>query len=166
MTEVNAGEPGSHRGLRARWVFGCITPSLRRQIVTFWTRQRAIDNPDEAWRRSWEVACILENETDGNLAGICTVAIGLDDQGCSFGFLRIFVATGNRHPGVGRRMLKSVIEGFKALASEAGAPQRLIATIENRKIEGRGVQRLLASLGFESIGRTSQGELLIQRLLV
>ncbi|HET6805186.1 MAG TPA: GNAT family N-acetyltransferase [Frateuria sp.] len=165
MTQADAGEPGAIRGLRSRWVFGAITASLRRQLLAFWMRERALDNPDEAWRRSWEVACLLEEPATGDIAGVCTVAIALDDQHRCYGFLRIFIAPRERRPGLGRRMLRTVIEGFEALAREPGAPLRLVATIENRKIEGRGVQRVLAHLGFECTGRTPRGELLIQRPL-
>ncbi|MCX7512203.1 GNAT family N-acetyltransferase [Frateuria hangzhouensis] len=166
MTKANANASAAIGGLRARWVFGGINDALRRRLLAFWAREHAIDNPDEAWRRVWEVACILEDETTGDIAGICTVAIGLDDYKRSYGFLRIFIAAGNRRPGLGRRMMRAAIEGFQALAHEPGAPQRLVATVENRKIESRGGLRVLAALGFESIGRTGQGELLIQRQLM
>jgi hypothetical protein len=165
MTEANVGAPEAIHGFRARWVFGNITDALRRQLVTFWMQEGALGNLDEAWRRSWEVACILEDETSGNVAGICTVAVALDDEGRSYGFLRIYIAAGSRRPGLNMRMMRSVIEGFEALASEPGAPQRMVATIENTKLEGRGGQRLLANVGFESLGRTPRGELLIQRRL-
>jgi GNAT superfamily N-acetyltransferase len=165
MTQAGAREAGAIHGLRSRWVFGAVTASLRQRLLAFWRRERALDNPDEAWRRSWEVACVLEDQATGEIAGVCTVAIGLDDHERGYGFLRIFIAARHRRPGLGRRMMRTVIEGFQALAREPGAPQRLVATIENRKIEGRGAQRALAHLGFECTGRTARGELLIQRRL-
>jgi hypothetical protein len=85
------------------WVFGNILPALRRQLVTFWLREGALTNPDEAWRRSWEVACVLRQVANGSIAGACTVAIRLDDQGHAYGFIRIFIRPGSRLAGLNVR---------------------------------------------------------------
>jgi len=58
-----------------------------------------------------------------------------------------------------------MIEGFKGLARENGAPGHLIATVENRKLERRAIQKILAKLGFIHTGRTASGELVIQCIL-
>jgi GNAT superfamily N-acetyltransferase len=147
------------------WVFGNILPALRRQLVTFWLREGALTNPDEAWRRSWEVACVLRQVANGSIAGACTVAIRLDDQGHAYGFIRIFIRPGSRLAGLNVRLMKKMIEGFEGLAHEQGAPRRLLATIENRKLERRAIQQVLASLGFVHAGRTADGELMIHRPL-
>lgn len=164
MTDAN-DTPATMQGFQARWVFGSIPGEMRRRLVAFWMREGALTNPDEAWRRVGEVACILQNQTTGDIAGVCTVAIGLDDHGRSYGLLRIYVAAANRRPGLNVRMMRTVIAGFQAMAGEAGAPRRVLATIENQKIEGPGGRRLLHGLGFEAIGRTPGGELIIQRQL-
>jgi hypothetical protein len=165
MSETNVDTDAAQRHFFVRWVFGGITDAERRQIVAFWLREGALDNADEAWRRSFEVASMLQNASNGDIAGVCTVAISLDEQRRSYGFVRIFVGAANRHPGFNVRLMRRMIEGFEALAGDAGAPQRLLATIENKKLERRGGLRLLASVGFEPVGRTAQGELLIQRRL-
>lgn len=149
-----------------QWVFGGITPRLRGQIVAFWLKEGALTNPDEAWRRSFEVACVLHEEESGNLAGVCTVAISLDDQQRSYGFVRIFVRPSSRRVGLNVRLMERMIEGFTELAQEPGGPQRLVATIENRKLERRAAQRLLARLGFVHVGVAANGELIMQRTLV
>ncbi|WP_445144987.1 hypothetical protein [Dyella sp. Tek66A03] len=165
MSETNNDAHGAQRRFLVRWVFGAITDAMRRQIVAFWLREGALASADEAWRRSFEVASILQDASNGEIAGVCTVAIALDEQHRSYGFVRIFVGSANRHPGFNVRMMQRMIEGFEALIGDAGAPQRLLATIENKKLERRGGLRLLASVGFEPVGRTAQGELLIQRRL-
>jgi GNAT superfamily N-acetyltransferase len=147
---------------KVRWVFGDITEALRRQIVAFWLQEGALPNADEAWRRSFEVVCVLQDET-GSIAGICTVAIHMDDNARSYGFVRIFIRPDNRRVGLNVRLMERMIEGFVLLAGEPGAPQRLIATIENRKLERRGAQRMLARLGFVHIGTAPNGELVMQR---
>ncbi|PMQ06812.1 hypothetical protein DyAD56_02760 [Dyella sp. AD56] len=166
MAETNERTLKTRDRFTVRWVFGNITNELRRQLMAFWLREGALDHPDEAWRRSWEVACVLDDVSSGEVGGICTVAIALDERQRCYGFVRIYIGASNRHPGFNVRLMRQMIEGFEALAGEPGAPQRLIATIENRKIEGRGGQRLLARVGFQPIGRTPQGEMIIERRLV
>lgn len=165
MSDTNNDAQATQRRFLVRWVFGGITDAMRRQIVAFWLREGALHSADEAWRRSFEVASILQDASNGDIAGVCTVAIGLDEMQRSYGFVRIFVGAANRQPGFNVRIMRRMIEGFEALAGEPGAPQRLLATIENKKIERRGGLRLLAGVGFQPIGRTPQGEMLIERRL-
>jgi hypothetical protein len=150
---------------QVRWVFGSISQALRQQLVTFWLQEGAIANADEAWRRSFEVACVLWEGEAKDLAGVCTVAIHMDERGRSYGFVRIFIRRESRFVGLNVGLMQRMIEGFTALARESGAPQRLVATIENPKIARRGGLRLLARLGFRSVGTAANGELIIERSL-
>lgn len=147
------------------WVFGNMPEAVRQQVVEFWMRENAIANAAEAWRRSFEIACVLHDTESGAIAGACTVAIRLDEQGASYGFVRLFISPANRLLGLNRRLIKMVIAGFEAMAHQPGAPCRLIATIENRKFERPAAQRGLASLGFMHVGTAPNGEITIQRLL-
>lgn len=165
MTKTSVTSTGPLSDFEIRWVFGNITKSLRQKIVTFWLQEGALANPDEAWRRSWEVACVLHNVESDSIAGACTVAIRLDDQGVSYGFVRMFIRPASRLAGLNVRLMEKTIEGFKGLARENGAPGRLVATVENRKLERRAIQKILAKLGFTQAGRTVDGELVIQRSL-
>ncbi|GLQ90700.1 GNAT family N-acetyltransferase [Dyella flagellata] len=151
---------------QVQWVFGHLTEALRRQIVAFWLQEGALPNPDEAWRRSFEVACVLQAKETGEIAGICTVAIALDDQARSYGFVRIFVRPRDRRMGLNVQLMERMIAGFMAFAREPGAPQRLLATVENRKLERRGAQRILTQLGFAHVGVAPNGEWIMQRTLV
>ena len=150
---------------QVRWVFGGVDDALRRQIVAFWLREGALPHADEAWRRAFEVACVLTEGEQEDLAGVCTVAIRMDDNGRSYGFVRIFIRADSRFVGLNVRLTERMMEGFVALAREPGAPQRLIATIENRKLERRAAQRILARLGFVNVGTTPNGEKVIERKL-
>jgi len=47
---------------------------------------------------------------------------------------------------------------FLLMAMLAAFRERLLATIENRKLEQRGGLRLLNGVGFHVLGRTPQGE--------
>jgi GNAT superfamily N-acetyltransferase len=148
---------------QVQWVFGNITETLRQELVAFWLREGALTHPDEAWRRSWEVACVLREGEEGALAGVCTVAIHLDEHNRSYGFVRIFIRPDSRFTGLNVRLMERMIEGFKEFAREAGGPRRLLATIENRKLERRAPQKILARLGFVRAGIAANGELIIAR---
>lgn len=147
------------------WVFGAMSETLRQQIVAFWLDEAAVPNPDEAWRRSWEVACVLLVANTREIAGVCTVAIRLDEQGVSYGFIRLYIRPASRRLGLNRRLIRTVVDGFEAMASQPGAPRRLIITLENRKLERKAAQRGLARLGFVQAGTTPNGEVVIERLL-
>ena len=151
---------------QVRWVFGNVGDALRQQIVAFWLREGALPHADEAWRRAFEVACVLIEGEQEDIAGVCTVAIRMDDNDRSYGFVRIFIRADNRFVGLNVRLMERMLEGFIALAREPGAPQRLIATIENRKLERRAAQRILARLGFTNIGTAPNGERVIERRLM
>lgn len=144
------------------WVFGNVSVALRRQIVEFWLQEGAVTNPHEAWRRSWEVACVLQQAEGSRIEGACTVAIRLDDHGVSYGFVRLYIRPASRLVGLNVRLMETMIEGFKTMAHEPGAPRHLVATLENRKIERRAAQRIIARLGFVHVGTAATGELIIQ----
>lgn len=165
MSKSTTLTASSIQAFKVQWVFGNITEALRCQIVAFWLQEGALTNPDEAWRRSFEVACVLEEDETGSIAGVCTVAISMDDQDRSYGFVRIFVRPSSRRAGLNVRLMERMIEGFKALAREPGGPHRLVATIENRKLERRAAQRILARLGFVHVGVAPNGEQVMQRML-
>ncbi|HEY8682924.1 MAG TPA: hypothetical protein VIM06_07115 [Rhodanobacter sp.] len=145
-----------------RWVFGDVSHALRRQIVEFWLQEGAVTNPHEAWRRSWEVACVLQDAERSRIEGACTVAIRLDDHGISYGFVRLYIRPASRRVGLNARLMQTMIEGFKSMVHEPGAPRRLVATLENRKIERRAAQRIIARLGFVHVGTAATGELVMQ----
>jgi GNAT superfamily N-acetyltransferase len=166
MIETTTAPHEDAPAFRVQWVFGGVSDVLRRQLVTFWLREGALTSADEAWRRSFEVACVLWEGDADDLAGVCTVAIHMDECGRSFGFVRIFIRPESRFTGLGRRMARRMIEGFSTLAHEPGAPQRLVATIENQKIARRGGLRLLEKLGFSNVGTAPNGELIFARSLV
>ena len=147
---------------QVRWVFGSVSDALRAQIVEFWLQEGAVTNPHEAWRRSWEVACVLQQTQGGRIEGACTVAIRLDDYGVSYGFVRLYIRPASRRVGLNARLMETMIEGFKTMVHEPGAPRHLVATLENRKIERRAAQKIIAKLGFVHVGTADTGELVMQ----
>jgi hypothetical protein len=166
MNLPNIPAPAHRERYVARWVFGQLAPHRRRAIVAFWLREGALASADEAWRRAWEVACVLEDTLSGEITGVCTVAIAHDAAERSYGYVRIYIGRAHRYPGHNMRLMRRMIQGFEQLAMEPGAPRRLLAGIENPKIERRGGLRLLAALGFHVIGQTPEGGALIERMLI
>jgi hypothetical protein len=165
MIQANATPTNATQRFQVRWVFGGVTEAMRQQLIAFWLQEGALTSPDEAWGRSWEAACVLQEKENDHIAGVCTVAIRMDDHGRSYGFVRIFIRPGSRLIGLNVCLMERMIEGFTTLARESGAPHRLVATIENRKLERRGAQRILARLGFVHVGTAPNGELVMQRAL-
>ncbi|OOG57255.1 hypothetical protein [Rhodanobacter sp. C03] len=147
---------------QVRWVFGKAPDMLRQQIVAFWLHEGALTSPDEAWRRSWEVASVLQEMESGHILGACTVAILLDDHGASYGFVRLYIRPASRLAGFNVRLMETMIEGFKAMMHEPGAPRRLIVILENRKIERRAAQRIMGRLGFVHAGTAPGGKVVMQ----
>lgn len=162
MIETSPAATVAPPDLRVRWVFGNIPGALRRQVAEFWLQEAAVTNPHEAWRRSWEVACVLQQGDEGRVEGACTVAIRLDDQGVSYGFVRLYIRPASRRVGLNARLMETMIEGFKTMMREPGAPRHLVATLENRKIERRAAQKIIARLGFVHVGTATTGELVMQ----
>ncbi|MEP7098279.1 MAG: GNAT family protein [Dokdonella sp.] len=162
MTQTPLAPAGSLKNFQIQWVFGNTPDPLRQQMIAFWLHEGAMTNPDEAWRRSGEVVCVLRDMLDGHIAGVCTVAIFLDDHGKSYGFVRLFIRPSSRLAGLNVRLMERMIEGFEGMAREPGAPRRLVITIENRKIERRAAQKILAKLGFVHAGTAANGEFVMQ----
>ena len=100
MTTTRAAVAKKHDDFQVLWVFGAVSEALRQQIVAFWLGEGAITNADEAWRRSWEVACLLREAESGRIAGACTVAVRLDDNAQSYGYVRIFIRPASRLAGL------------------------------------------------------------------
>jgi hypothetical protein len=165
MTQTSITPVDVSHGFQVRWVFGGVTEALRNQLIAFWLREGALSNPDEAWARSFEVACVLQENENDHIAGVCTVAIRMDPHHRSYGFVRMFSRPGSRLIGLKVCLIERMIEGFTKLAHEPGAPHRLVLTIENRKLERRAAQRILGRLGFVHIGTAANGELVMQRAL-
>ena len=162
MIKMPSASVATLQNLQARWVFGNVSDMLRQQIVEFWLQEGALTNPDEAWRRSFEVACVLQEMESGRIAGACTVAILLDDHGASFGFVRLFIRPASRLLGLNVRVMETMIQGFKAMMHERGAPRRLIVTLDNHKIERRAAQRIMGRLGFVHAGKAPSGKFIMQ----
>jgi hypothetical protein len=155
----------SRHRFAVHWVYGNIAADVRQAIVAFWLREGAIGSADEAWRRSWEAACVLRDVHTAAIAGVCTVALRLDDADRSYGYLRIYVGKASRQPGLGVRLVRGAIDGFESMIDEPGAPGRIVANLENPKLAQRGGARLLSGVGFTAIGQTPDGQLLVERLL-
>lgn len=162
MIKTSPAAAIAQSAFRVRWVFGNVSDVLRAQIVEFWLQEGAVANPHEAWRRSWEVACVLQQAEEGRIEGACTVAIRLDDRGVSYGFVRLYIRPASRRAGLNARLIEAMIEGFKTMVHEPGAPRHLVATLENRKFERRAAQKIIARLGFVHVGTAATGELVMQ----
>ena len=71
-------------------VYGEVDESLEKEIVAFWTRNRAINDQREACRRTREVVLVIRNAAD-EIAGITSVYVSQLDDGIQYYFFRIFI---------------------------------------------------------------------------
>ncbi len=163
MIQANTTSTSASQRFHVRWVFGGVTEAMRQQLIAFWLQEGALANPmrpgdDHGKSRVY----FRKKRKITSLALFATAAIRMDEHHRSYGFVRIFIRPDSRLVGLNVCLMKRMIEGFTTLAREPGAPHRLVATIENRKLERRAAQRILARLGFVHVGTAPNGELAVQ----
>lgn len=94
----------------------------------------AIPNSDEAWRRSWEIACVLQENQIREFAGACTLRYAWMSKANPFGFTRLYIRPSSRRLDLNRRLMRAVMKGFEAMGHQPGSPRRLMASIENKSL--------------------------------
>lgn len=147
------------------WVFGQVTAAVRKELVAFWLDNGALDNPFEAWRRSFEVACTVR-DTKGHLLGVSSVYTAIfAPTGEAHWFYRTFLHRQARTPGVSIRVLQHTSAQLEAAFSgEPGAPRGLIFITENPKLDRPAAQRILRRNGSVLLGRDASGKSVWQRM--
>jgi hypothetical protein len=136
-------------------VYGRVTDALRGEIVEFWTRNRAIGNPREAWRRTGEVVYVVRRP-DGAVAGVSTVYVAPGQDGRRRYVYRMFIQPGDRVYG----MMAFVTAATRDLLRELDVPNKpagVVIVTENRKIMRKGMRRVLRKIGFTLVGKTQAG---------
>jgi GNAT superfamily N-acetyltransferase len=151
-------------GYRVHWVHGQSSPQLRSQIVAFWREQNALSDAHEAWRRTFEVACIAVDQA-GRIAGVSSVYSAQHQAlGAPYWFYRNFIDPEHRVNGLAQRMVRHTVERLAgAFAGEAGAPLGVIIVSENAKLDAPAGQRQLNRLGFVRLGADQAGRSVWQR---
>lgn len=136
------------------WTYQAHGPAMRERIVRFWHEQGAIVDPAEAWRRSFEVGCIVFDR-HGEIAGVTSIYMDkLAASGPGFWMFRMFIRPDSRYLGLGCLMLNTTASRLQAqFGHEQGSPAGVCAVIENPKLLTRGGMRVMQRLGLRHIGQ-------------
>jgi GNAT superfamily N-acetyltransferase len=151
-------------GYRLRWTYGHACAARRAQLMAFWQAHGAVTDPYEAWRRTFEVACIAYDSA-GQIAGVSSVySAHYPVLGAPQWFYRSFIHPASRLNGLAQRMVShTVAQLADAFAGEPGAPVGVIIVTENPKLETPAGQRQLQRLGFVHLGVNETGQSVWQR---
>lgn len=147
------------------WVWGEISPALRSQLIAFWRDNGAIQDPFEAWRRSFEVACVAFDSSE-QIVGVSSVYCAYCAQAeAPYWFYRTFVHEDSRTGGLAPRIFTCTFEQLKlAYAGENEAPVGLMVVAENPKLETAPGIRIIQRAGLLLLGRTVSGQSVWHRL--
>ena len=142
---------------RIFWVWQQVTPALRQQLIDFWDSNGAIQDPFEAWRRTFEVACVALNEA-GQVVGISSV-YGAYGAGAPYWFYRTFIREDCRDVGLAPRIFACTHEQLALMYSdEAQAPVGMMVVSENPKLETPAGIRVSQRAGLLHLGYNEHGQ--------
>lgn len=140
------------------WVFGQSNQMLRSELVDFWGRNGAIQDPREAWRRSFEVACTARNAV-GKIVGVSSVYHGFLSTGAEpYWFYRTYIQPDSRVFGLLHRLFHETYDRLGAISAEAHAPTGIVVIPENEKFLSAAGKRVLLSLGLGYGTSSHQGK--------
>lgn len=141
------------------WLHGCLTRQLRSQLTQFWLVNRALDNSAEAWRRTFDVACLATDRND-HITGVSSIYVDrLRGDGPTYWFYRAFIRPDSRAFGLAILLLQQTCEGLqRRYADEAGAPVGIVIVTENPKLQLPGCSRWFHKHGFELLAKNERGQ--------
>jgi hypothetical protein len=146
------------KGYRLCWVHGQTSADTRAQLVAFWRNNGALNEPFEAWRRTFEVCCIAFDSAD-QIVGVSSVYSAPSPvlEG-HFWHYRTFVRADSRTQRLGKDIshfsFKQLAETY---AGEAGAPLGVITVIESPIFETAEGQQALQRGGLVRVGANATG---------
>jgi hypothetical protein len=147
------------------WVWNQTTPSLRSELIAFWRDNGAIPDPFEAWRRTFEVACVVlnaENQIVGVSSVYCAYSVAVE---ASYWFYRTFIREDSRDMGLAPRVFACTYEQLAlAYVDEAQAPVGMMVISENPKLETPAGIRVSQRAGLQYLGRNDRGQSVWHRL--
>lgn len=150
---------------RIHWVREHTSTALRSHLIAFWHEHGAIEDPSEAWRRTFEVACVAIDDS-GRIAGVSWVySAGSPGAGASYWFYRTFIRPDCRDFGLLQRLFACTHEQLAlAYAGEPLAPVGMMVITENPKLETPAGIRICQRAGLTRLGHSDNGQSIWHRL--
>jgi hypothetical protein len=141
------------------WGFGQTTPELRIKLVRFWLENGAIADPYMAWRRTFEVGCVVLNR-EGEIVGVNSFyADRMMTDGRFYWFYRTYIRPDSRMNGLTPFIFHITYDKLSKLyAGEIGSPVGIVLIIENPKLDQRAGLRIMQRGGLEHLGADQQGK--------
>jgi hypothetical protein len=145
----------SYRNHTFHCVYEAVDEDLQKEIVAFWTKNQAIGDPEEAWRRTCEVVFVIRNAT-GEIAGVSSVYAGNLRDGKKYYFYRLFIQPTDRIFG----MMRAVTLATAAFLRDLAIPDRphgILHINKNIKLMKPGMRLLFRITGYVYLGKTEKG---------
>lgn len=142
---------------RIFWVWQQVTPALRQQLVDFWRDNGALQSSSEAWRRTFEVACVAMDDM-GEITGVSSVYC--PHGPCApYWFYRTFIRKDCRDVGLAPRIF-ACTHAQLALTyrDEVSAPVGMMVVSENPKLETPAGIRISQRAGLQHLGYNEHGQ--------
>ncbi|WP_248746859.1 MULTISPECIES: hypothetical protein [unclassified Pseudomonas] len=151
---------------RIVWVWGQVTAQMRSELIAFWGETGAIPDPAEAWRRTFEVACVVL-DPEGRIVGVSSVYCASPGAGALYWFYRTFIREDHREVGLAPRLFTHTYEQLAlAYAGDAQAPVGMMIIVENPKLETAAGIRVIQRAGFQHLGIDESGQSVWHRLFL
>ena len=138
-------------------VFGAVTEALQRDAAAFWLQNGAVGDANEAARRAFELVCVARNAA-GEIVGVNTAYVSnlrtRDDRWFHY---RMFLRLRDRHLHLARALMRAAIATLHERRPAAAAIQGIALVTENPKLMRASGRRLIASFGWQRIGKDTRG---------
>lgn len=149
---------------RIVWAFEQKSADLRRALINFWLHNGAIADPNEAWRRTFEVGCIAWNKADEIVGVSSFYADRLIHDGHVYWHYRTFVRPDCRLPGLAPQVFQMTFDALSELhAAEPFSPIGIVVVVENPKLEKPSGFRVIERCGMERLGDDQHGKSIWRR---
>ncbi len=133
------------------------TETERAEILALWHDEGAVDDQDEAKRRSLEAVFLVRNAA-GELAGVSTVGFVRIKDGRLFYNYRMFLRQSDRVPNLMVAVVLATREFLRTFQHPKAEPAGLLHINENPKLMRPGIRRIFERVGYRYWGQTPEGE--------
>lgn len=136
-----------------------VTPETKAEVLAFWTRNRAIGDPERAQQRADEVVCLARGD-DGELCGVSTAVIRVLPRLLQpMYYYRLFLAKSVRGQGQVIPFYNKAREVLQAYNASLPEPESLglLLELESRYLDAFHKQAYITEADSTFIGYSPRG---------